>query len=186
MRPLTNREKRTVRFAAIGIGIYLVLFGGFALWKAIEKKRADYQQLAAEARNLRREIQAYENRAQVVQKMMEDFHLDPARLSQTSVVAQASAAIQKAAITGGLQLGPIRESPARPSARELASVQFEGTGPVPAVLSLLHRLERLGYPLIVDSVLITPEAARPGQAKLNLTIIILDFEQWRIEVKPNA
>jgi hypothetical protein len=186
MRTLTGREKRTLRIAGIGISIYLVLYGGFLLWRSAETKRSDYKQLLAEALDLRREVQPYEGKALVAQKLMEEFHLDPARLSRASVVAEASAAIQKAATGGGLQLGPIRESPARPSAKELASMQFEASGPVPAVLGLLHRLQSLGCPLIVDSVLITPETARPGQAKLNLTIVILDFDQWKAEGRPNA
>ena len=53
MRPLTYREKRTVRFAGIGIAIYLALFGGLQVWKFFEKRRSDYRQLAAEARQLR-------------------------------------------------------------------------------------------------------------------------------------
>jgi hypothetical protein len=103
-----------------------------------------------------------------------------------SLVAEASAAIQKAASSGGIQLGPIRESPARTSSKELASMQLEGTGPIPAAMGLLHRLQSLGYPLIVDSVQITPDATKPGMVKLNLTIIILDFEQWKTEELPNA
>jgi hypothetical protein len=186
MRTLTSREKRTLRIAGIGIGIYLVLYGGFLLWRSAETKRSDYRQLLAEARDLRREIQPYEGKTLVTKKLMEEFRLDPARLARASVVAEASAAIQKAATSGGLQVGPIRESQARPSAKELASMQFEASGPVPAVLGLLHRLQSLGYPLIVDSVLITPETIKPGQAKLNLTIVILDFDQWKAEGRPNA
>lgn len=186
MRTLTNREKRTLRIAGIGIGIYLALYGGFLLWRPVEKNRSEYRQLVSEARNLRRELQPYEGKALVTKKLMEEFHLDPARLVRASVVAEASAAIQKAATSGGLQLGPIRESPARPSAKELASVQFEGSGPIPAVLSLLHRLQSLGYPLIIDSAVITPDTTKPGQAKLNLTIVILDFDQWKDEGRPNA
>ena len=88
--------------------------------------------------------------------------------------------------SGGVQLGPIRESAARPSAKELASIQLEGNGPVPALLTFLHRLETLGYPLILDSVQISSDPTRPGMIKLNLTIIILDFEQWKTEETRHA
>ena len=37
MRPLTDREKRTVRFAGIGIAIYLALFGGFRFGNFLKK-----------------------------------------------------------------------------------------------------------------------------------------------------
>ena len=64
-------------------------------------------------------------------------------------------------------------------------MQLEGAGPVPAVTAFLHRLDTLGFPLIVDSVQLSPEP-RPGMLKLNLTIIILDFDQWKKEEVPNA
>ena len=65
-------------------------------------------------------------------------------------------------------------------------MQLEGTGPIPAVMTLLHRLETLGYPLIVDSVQITGDPTKPGMVKLNLTIIILHFEAWKSPEVPNA
>jgi hypothetical protein len=117
---------------------------------------------------------------------MEKFHLDPAKLSKASVVAGASDAIQKAAASGGVQLGPIRESHGRSSAKELASMQLEGNGALPKVMALLHQLESLGYPVIVDSVQITPNAMKPGMVKVTLTILIMDFEAWKIKESPNA
>jgi hypothetical protein len=47
-------------------------------------------------------------------------------------------------------------------------------------------LETLGYPLILDSVQINPDATKPGMVKLNLTIVILDFEQWKNEEMRNV
>ena len=181
MPSLTDREKRTIRKAAVGIVIYLVLFYGLRGWKHLETNRAEYQKLVREAQRLQQELQPYENKALLMQKLKETFRMDPSKLSKASLVAEASAAIQKAATTGGVQLGPIRESAARPSAKELASMQLEGIGPVPAVMALLNRLETLGYPLILDSVQLNPEATKPGMVKLNVTIIILDFDQWKIE-----
>lgn len=186
MPTLTDREKRTVRFAAVAIAIYLVLFFGVRAWKHLETRRSEYQLLLTDAQRLRRELQPYENKALLAQKLKESFRMDPLKLSKASLVAEASAAIQKAAGTGGIQLGPIRETPARASAKELASMQLEGTGPVPAVVTLLHRLPTLGYPLILDSVQINPDSTKPGMLKLNLTIVILDFEQWKSEEKPHA
>src|SRR5216117_419972 len=185
MRALSDHEKRTIRYAAVGISIYLVLFGGLRCWKYLEKKRADYQHLVKESSGLKQEVQRYETKVLVVKKLMESLRIEPAKLSRASVVGSTSSAIQKAAATGGLKLGPIRESPARASTKELASMQLEGSGPVPAVTTFLHRLENLGYPMIVDSVQLSPEP-RPGMLKLNLTIIILDFDQWKKEEVPNA
>lgn len=179
MRPLTDREKRTVRFAGIGIAIYLALFGGLQVWKFFDKKRTDYRELAAEAQRLRQKIQPYQDKALVVKKLMDDFHLDPAKLKKETVVSDASAAIQKAAKSGGLQLGPIRESPSHGSGMALATVQLESSGQVPAVLTFLAGLNSIGFPVVVDAVQFTADNSRPGQVKMNLTIIILDFDQQK-------
>ena len=185
MPTLTTREKRTVRLAGAAIAVYLVLFFGLRGWKNLEARRSEYQQLQTDALRLKRELQPYENRVLLAQKLKETFRMDLQKLSKATLVAEASAAIQKAAGSGGVQLGPVRESPARASAKELASMQIEGTGAVPAVMTLLHRLETLGYPLVVDSVQISPDA-KPGMIKINLTIVILDFEQWKGEEVPRA
>jgi hypothetical protein len=185
MRTLSNQEKRTVRIGAIAIGIYLVLFGGFKIWGWLERKRVEYRQVMKEATDLKRTIQPFEGKVRDAAELMERFHMDPAKLSRKSVVMEASSAIQKAAMGSGIQVGPVREPPARNATSELA-LQFEGTGPVPAVMGLLSRLESVGYPLIIDTVQITPETSRPGQVKINLTVLILDFEQWKGEGMPNA
>jgi hypothetical protein len=185
MRTLTPHEKRTVRFGAAVIVIYLLVFGGLQVWRYFVRCRADYQQLVNQADRLKQEVRLYDDRVSVVKKLMESLRLDPAKLARTSVVAEASAAIQKAALSGGVLVGPVRESPARPSSKELATVQLEGTGPVPAVMGFLSRLESVGFPLIIDSVQLTPDM-RPGQLKVNLTILILDFDQWSKEGAPHA
>jgi hypothetical protein len=185
MANLTDREKRTIRLAAVGIAIYLILFFGVRSWKSLEARRSDYQQLSTDAQRLKRDLQPYENRILLAQKLKETFRMDPEKLSRASVVAEASAAIQNAAGAIKVQLGQVRESAARATAKELVSMQLEGTGPVPAVMTFLHRLETLGYPLIIDSLQIGADA-RPGMIKLNLTIIILDFDQWKKEEMPNA
>jgi hypothetical protein len=137
------------------------------------------------AQRLKRDLQPYENRILLAQKLKENFRMEPEKLSRASVVAEASAAIQKAAGSIKVQLGQVRESAARPSAKELVSMQLEGSGPVPAVMTFLHRLETLGYPVVIDSLQISGDA-RPGMIKLSLTIVILDFEQWKKEEMPNA
>jgi hypothetical protein len=40
--------------------------------------------------------------------------------------------------------------------------------------------------MIVDSIQITPEKTGPGMVKMSLTIVILNFEQWKKEEKPDA
>lgn len=186
MRTLSDSEKRTVRIGGILIAVYLVLFFGLSVRTYLETKRADYRKLVAQVQDLKNQIHPYEDKAAHVKKLMESYRLNPAKLSRATVVAEASAAIQNAAASSGIQVGPVRESPARSSSKELASVQIEGSGPVPAVMSFMHNLESLGYPLIIDSVQLTTEPMRPGQVKLNLTIVVLDFDQWKPQEAPNA
>jgi hypothetical protein len=47
-------------------------------------------------------------------------------------------------------------------------------------------LERAGSPLIIDSVRISSDPRRPGNVKVSLTIVVLDFDQWKEEGQPNA
>lgn len=182
---MTAQEKRTVRLGAIAISIYLVVFGGYQLFKIGARKRAEYDQLSSQAIALKTEVKRYEDKAAVVKKLMEKYHLDPAKLKKTTLVAESSSAIQKAAMGSGFMLGPIRETEGHSSGKELATIQFEGSGPVKAAVGLLSRLETLGYPLVIDSAQFSPNPMMPGTMKLKLTVIILDFEQWAKEV-PHA
>jgi hypothetical protein len=186
MRALSAQEKRTIRYASIGIGIYLVLFGGYAMGGALHRRTAAYQQLLTAAADLKQQLKPYDDRGLMAEKLMKQFQLDPAKLSRATVVGEASAQLQKAAASSGIQVGPIRESTTKASARELATLQFEGSGPIAAILGLFQRLQTLGYPVIVDAVQITPDPMRPGQIKLNLTLVILDFDQWKKEDKSHA
>ena len=127
---------------------------------------------------MKMEIDPYQSKAIRLKRLMESFHLDPSKLSKATVVAQASSAIQKTAMAGGIQLGPIRESPARGAEKELASIQLEGMGQVASIMTFVQRIGSLGYPLIVDSVQISADPMRPGMIKVSLTVTILDFDQW--------
>ena len=192
---MTERDKRTVGFGVLAIAIYLACFYGPTGWRKVNQTRTEYLSLVKQAQAVKQELEPYARRAADIQQLMATYKLDPAKLVKARVVAEASAAIQKAA-SGGVQLGPIRESAGRPAARELASMQMEASGQVPAVLAFLHRLGTLGYPLVVESVQITAGGAgggRPGMAgmpgmggppgmiKLTLVITILDYEQWKLE-----
>ena len=178
MRTLTDHEKRSLRWASIFIGVYLILFCGFQMWKFLHHRRVEYLQLVADAAALKVKAKTYQDRAEVAKKMMEDYHLDPAKLTRETIVNEASSAIQKAASASGIQVGAVRESASRGSGDEIATMQFEGSGPVPAVTGLLNRMQSLGYPLIIDSVQITPDN-RPGMMKLSLSIVILNYENWK-------
>lgn len=187
MRAMTVHEKRTVRLAVGGICIYLVLFFGFVGFKKLEARRTEYNQLQAQAERLKFEIAPYEDKAASARKLMETFQMDPSKLVRSNLIAEASAAIQRAATSGGgIQLGPIRETLSRAAGKELSAIQLEATGPTAAILNLLGRFDTLGYPLVVDTVQIGSDTQRPGMTKLSVTILILDFDQWKTQEVPHA
>jgi hypothetical protein len=180
MRALSTQEKRTVRFAVIAVGAYLILYGGFQVRQFLEARRAEYLQVVKQAQDLKARIQPYEAKVENIKTLMESFHLDPAKLTRATVIGEASAAIQRTAAGSGIQVGQVSEPQSRASSRELNLV-MEGFGPVQSMVGFIHRLETTGYPLVIDSVQINAEASRPGQLRLKLTITILDFEQWKGE-----
>jgi hypothetical protein len=186
MKTFSKSEKRTIRLAVMVLCAYFLFAFGQKGWKYLNQRRTDYSKLSQEADKLRTQLRPYREKALVAKKLMEGFHMDPAKLSKSSVLADVSAAILKAATTGGVQLGPIREAGGRQAGRELSSMQLDCTGPVPSLLAFLHRFESLGYPIILDSVQLSSEPTKPGAIKLHLNLVILDFEQWKAENIPNA
>ena len=140
MRTLSQRDKRALLLGS-GVLLFLFLFvAGRHLWGSVEARRAEYDRLVQQAQKLKTDIQVYQAKADSAQRLMETFKLDPAKLKHASAMAEASAAIQKAAATGGMAVTSVRETPARPSNKELGTLQLEGMGMVPAVTTLLGRL----------------------------------------------
>lgn len=185
-RPLSENEKRTVRWGAIILGLYLLLFFGLRGASYFASRRAEYARLSQEANNLKLKLDVYQARAERVRRYMETFKMDPARITNAVVVAQAGAEIQKLGAGGGLMISALRETVNRGSEPEVGSIQLEGAGPAPAILGFLHHLRGCGYPLVIDSAQITAEPSRPGSLKLILSILILDFERWTEKGVPRA
>ncbi|MGE3309349.1 MAG: hypothetical protein AB7O66_05205 [Limisphaerales bacterium] len=186
-RPLTDRERRTLRYGGIGIALYLVLFFGIKAWRFAEGRRSGYRRLVVEAAAWDSKLAVYDEKVKLAGDLMERFRMDPGRLSRTSLVAQASAAIQQAALQGGVQLGPVRETPSRAASRELTGIQLEGMGPVPSVLTFMEALGTLGFPVVTDSIQMSPAPGGPAQVKVSVSLLLLDFEQWKpAERRPDA
>jgi hypothetical protein len=182
-RKLTPKEKRTIRMAAIGVCIYLLLFYGLDVRDAFTERREAYEQLMQQARDLRDVIKPYEEKIGSATNLMDRFHMDPVQLKRSSVLAEASAAIQHAAAAGRVGVGPIRETPARPSAKEAGSIQFEGSGPIVAVMELLHNMNYIGFPVIIDNLQLTADPRMPNGIKVSMTIVVLDFDAWKPKQK---
>jgi len=184
---MTDRDRRTIRLGGIVLAAYLVLFFGFQAWKFAERRRSEYQRLVREAAAWNDRLAVYDEKARMARDLMEKFRMDPGRLSRTSLVAQASAAIQQAAMQGGVQLGPVRETPSRTEGKELTGIQLEGMGPAPSVLRFLETLSTLGYPLETESIQLSPMPGGPAQVKWSMTLLILDYEKWTSgERRPDA
>jgi hypothetical protein len=186
-RQLTLREKRTIRIAAVCVSIYLALLYGPGARHYLRARRQAYEQLVQQARDLRDVIKPYEEKVATATNLMDRFRMDPGKLKRASVVAEASAAIQQIAASEKVAVGPMRETAGRPSAKEAGSIQFEGTGPIAAVMDLLHNLDHSGFPVIIDTVQFTSDPRAPNGIKVNLTVVILDFDAWKPkEEKPHV
>lgn len=181
MPKLTQRDKRTIRIAAIGVSAYLLLFYGIDGWKRLETIRSNYDDLTRDATTARLEMERYENKILLIEKLKKSLRTEVPPPARESLVGRVGGAIQDAATASGVKLGPVRESPGSANGRELASIQLEATGPVPGVMTLLHRLQSLGYPLIIDSVQINTDPKQPAALKLNLRLALLDYESWKEE-----
>jgi hypothetical protein len=179
MKPLTDSERRTLRLAGIGLAVYLPLFLGMKVIQWGGRLRADYDALSTTARTLRVQVQPYEARAVRLGKLMDRYQLDPGKLSTNTVVGDASAAIQRAAMTGGLQLGPIRESVSTTTDKAAGAIQFDATGQAAGVLKFVAGIGALGFPVIVESVQFSEAPRGPGMVKVHLSLIILDYGQWK-------
>jgi len=187
MQPLSQSENRTIRLGAIIVGACLLFVAGRQLWKVIGGQSAEYHRLLAETDTLREELKPYKGKVEDIRTLMEKFKVDPNHLSRTSVVAEASAAILKTATSSGVQLGPIHEAAARQANKEISSIQLDCTGQVSAVLGFLYRFESIGYPIIVESVQLNSDPSKPGNLKMHLALVILDFDQWKPDERtPNA
>jgi hypothetical protein len=178
-RQLTVPEKRTIRIAAVCVSIYLALFYGPVARNYLLARRAEYERLVQQARDLRDVIKPYQEKISTATNLMDRFRMDPVKLKRSSVVAEASAAIQQAAAAGMVNVGPIQETPGRPSAREAGSIRFEGTGPIAAVMGLLHSLDHIGFPVVIDTVQFSSDPRNPSAIKVNLTLVVLDFDDWK-------
>ncbi|HRI14320.1 MAG TPA: hypothetical protein PLX89_15105 [Verrucomicrobiota bacterium] len=183
---LTDRDRRTLRLAALGLGLYLALFFGWKALSFLGQRHAEYARLRREAASLRLKFELYDARVARLKKLMESFQMDPAQLSKTTLVADASAALQQAAMQGRLQLGPIRETLTRGSERELGTIRLEAAGQVPDLMAFLYRIRSLGFPLIIDSLQFGPEPRRPGTIKVTLGLILLNYDRWDEKEVPNA
>lgn len=186
MKELTPSERRTVRIGSIGLGLYLVLFVGLKWFQAAESLRKEHAALRLKAAALRADVERYHLRTERLGRLMERLQVDPGTLTTNTVVGEASAALQRAAQAQGLQVSSVRETVNRSNERELGSIQFDASGPAPSVVGFLARIQSLGIPVLVESVQCTGNPRGPGQLKMLLNVVVLDFAQWKSREVPRA
>jgi hypothetical protein len=186
MKSLTPSERRTLRLGSIGLSLYLLAFVGLKWFQAVDSVRRDHARLRERATALRSDVDRYQLRTERLTRLMDRLQIDPGTLRTNTVVGEASAALQRVAQSQGLQVSSVRESVNRSGERELGSIQFDAGGPTQAVLGFLARIQSLGVPVLVDSVQCTANPRGPGQLKLLLNVVVLDFDQWKPREVPRA
>ena len=186
MRALSPSEKRTLRVGAALIAIYLAGFYGLKGFAFLESKLAEYRDVSLLAGELNVQVLREKAKAQRFEKLSSKWRIDLPAIQRKTLVGEALASIQNAAQSNGVVLGPLKELPGRSSARELALLQLEGTGPTLAVAQFLRSLSSQGYPLAVDSLQLKTPGPEPGQVGFSLGVAVLDFGEWKKEEKSGA
>ena len=181
MMQLSDSDKKTLRLGAIVIAVYLVLFYGGMGTKKLRARQTDYKKLVQQSEQLRIDLMKYETDMLKLAKLKKSFQFDPLMEGQETLVSEVSAAIQKSAQMNGVKLSMVNETGARPSASIRASMRLEGEGPMQGVIKFLDGLDRLGFPITVDSVQLNANPRSPGGLKINLEALILDFNAFKPE-----
>ncbi len=181
MMQLSDSDKKTLRLGAIVIAVYLVLFYGGMGIKKLRARQTDYKKLVQQSEQLRIDLMKYETDMLKLAKLKKSFQFDPLMEGQETLVSEVSAAIQKSAQMNGVKLSMVNETGARPSASIRASMRLEGEGPMQGVIKFLDGLDRLGFPITVDSVQLNANPRSPGGLKINLEALILDFNAFKPE-----
>ncbi len=183
MRALNPREKRTLRFAAVFLAIYLAGFFGLRGLKLLEGQRAEYERLRSRAALLAGEIATEKAKARKLERLKALWRFDANALRRESVVGDASSAIQKAAQSSGIELGSLKEAAGRSSTQELAAIVLDGRGTTTAAMQFIHSLGALGFPLLVERLEAKTTGMKPGQVQFSLSLSVLDYAAWKAEEK---
>jgi hypothetical protein len=178
LNKLSDREKRTIRIAAIGLGAYLVLFIGHKTYSALESERTAYQTLQQESDAVDiRWLKEQKKRARL-EALRDHWQLDVDRLALDTVVGDARVAIEKAAKTCRVGLGFARESPGRARAHVLAVFQLSGSGKTDAVAKFFDQISRTGYPVLLDTIHLKTTTKQPGKVTFSFSVSLIDYLNW--------
>lgn len=176
---LSEKDRKTIRYGAMIIVVYLTLFYGRTILSAFESSRVNYFAQLDEAKALEELFSSYENKVLKVEKFREQYQLNVRELSSTNLVGNAGRAIQDLVKESDFKLGQIRETLASGGTASAATFQVEGTGPLKSLMPLLHRLQSTGYPMILDTLSIRTDEKKRGHVLWSATIVVLDYAQWK-------
>ena len=176
---MSEKDKRTLRYGAIAIIVYLSLFYGKSLLGLFEGNRQDYFKKLDEAEQLGALFRSYETKGMKIEKLRGQLGINVHDLSNTNLVGNVGRKIQELVKASGYKMGQIREVAGRGGQGVAATLQIEGTGPLKSLMPLMHRFRHTGYPLIIDSMNIRAEKRKPGQLQWSVDVIILDYSQWK-------
>ena len=181
MMQLSDSDKKTLRLGAIVIAVYLVLFYGGMGIKKLQARQSDFKKLVEQSETLRIDLLKYETDMLKLAKLKKSFQFDPLQGGQETLVSEVSAAIQQSAQRNGVKLSMVNETGARASSAIRASMRLEGEGAMQGVIKFLDGLDRLGFPISVESVQLNANPRKPGGLKINLEALILDFNAFQPE-----
>jgi hypothetical protein len=147
----------------------------------LRARQTDNNNMVQQSEELRIDLMKYETDMLKLAKLKKSFQFDPLMGGQETLVSEVSATIQKSAQMNGVKLSMVNETGARPSAAIRASMRLEGEGPMQGVIKFLDGLDRLGFPITIDSVQLNANPRKPGGLRINLEALILDFNAFKLE-----
>ena len=172
---MNEKEKKLIKFTAIGLSIYLLAFYGKDYLGAFVRKRSDFVKKEKTITNHRTKLSPYSSRVLMLEKLRKKLNIDVRRLSSNELVGQTSQAIQQSAKQSGIKIGPLRET----SGRNISSLKFEANGKYDGMVKFLRGIGTSGYPVLIESMQVKQDISKKGNLKINLSIGILDFTKWK-------
>jgi len=178
LNKLSDREKRTIRIAAIAVGAYLILFLGHKTYSALEGERTAYQTLRQESDAVHIRLAKETRKRARLKALWNHWRLDVDRLALDTVVGDARVAIEKAAKACGVGLGFARESPGRARAHVLAVFQLSGSGQTESVAKFFDQITRTGYPVLLDTIHLKTTTKQPEKVTFSFSVSLVDYLNW--------
>lgn len=176
---LSTRDRRTLKYGALFLIIYLPVFSGVKVFKGMEESRREHQLALADLETLKSRFRTYETKLLEIEKLRKQTGIQVDQLDRATVVGLASTALQEKAKSSQLTLGPIRENKGGSQGGVVSTMQLEAFGPIAGLLSFVDGIRSSGFPVIVDDVRMDPFPGKPGVIKLNLSLLILDYTTWK-------